>query len=256
MTERWISPCGAMELRFGPWQEALADVAECDAVITDPPYSDRTHDAYEINRETAPDDTHTKRSCLRPIDYESWSRGDVEEMATWACALSRGWVCAMHDHPLIDAYADAMDAAGRYVFSPISIVTMGSTFRMLGDGPAQWSVMMTPSRPRSRAWLAARKASRDARDASGSLPGAYLSPLRPKGALVGGKSPALMRAIVRDYSEPGDLIVDPCAGEATTLLAAAIEGRRAIGAEMDPETYALAVARLDRGYTPTLPGMG
>ena len=59
-----------------------------------------------------------------------------------------------------------------------------------------------------------------------------------------------MRAIVRDYSEPGDLVCDPCAGGGTTLLAAVIEGRRAIGAERDPDTFAKAVARLRRGYTP------
>jgi site-specific DNA-methyltransferase (adenine-specific) len=61
-----------------------------------------------------------------------------------------------------------------------------------------------------------------------------------------------MRAIVRDYSRPGDLIVDPYAGGATTLLAAAMEGRRAIGAECDPKTFALAVKRLASGYQPNL----
>ena len=45
---------------------------------------------------------------------------------------------------------------------------------------------------------------------------------------------------------------DPCAGGGTTLLAAAIEGRRAIGAELDPDTYAKAVERLSRGYTPAM----
>jgi site-specific DNA-methyltransferase (adenine-specific) len=238
------------ELRLGRWQDALADVESCDAVITDPPYSDRTHDAYEVNR----DDAHDKRAGRRAIDYASWSPEDVAEMVAWASSAARGWVCAMHDHPLIGAYEQAMGAAGRYVFSPISIVTMGSTFRMGGDGPAQWAVMMTPSRPRSRAWLAARKAARDARGVLCALPGAYLSPPRPRGGLVGGKNLALMRAIIRDYSEPDDLIVDPCAGGGTTLLAAVIEGRRAIGAEMDPETFARAKARLGRGYDPDLFG--
>jgi site-specific DNA-methyltransferase (adenine-specific) len=55
-----------------------------------------------------------------------------------------------------------------------------------------------------------------------------------------------------DDSRPGDLICDPCAGGGTTLLAAVIEGRRAIGAECDPETFELAVRRLRRGYTPCL----
>jgi len=63
-----------------------------------------------------------------------------------------------------------------------------------------------------------------------------------------------MRAVIRDYSRPGDLIVDPYTGSGTTLLAAAIEGRRAIGAEMDPNTYALAVERLGLGYVETRAG--
>jgi site-specific DNA-methyltransferase (adenine-specific) len=64
-----------------------------------------------------------------------------------------------------------------------------------------------------------------------------------------------MRAIVSDYSKRGDLICDPCAGGATTLLAAAMEGRRAVGSEMDPNTFALAQKRIAKGYTPPLPGI-
>jgi DNA modification methylase len=56
----------------------------------------------------------------------------------------------------------------------------------------------------------------------------------------------MMRDIVGDYTRPGDLVCDPCAGGATTLLAAYQTGRRAIGAELDPATYAKAKARLDR----------
>ncbi|MEM9073924.1 MAG: DNA methyltransferase [Myxococcota bacterium] len=68
----------------------------------------------------------------------------------------------------------------------------------------------------------------------------------------GGKLMAPMRLLVRDYSELDDLICDPCAGGGTTLLAAAIEGRRAIGAELDPATFEKAVARLSKGYTPSI----
>ena len=53
-----------------------------------------------------------------------------------------------------------------------------------------------------------------------------------------------MRALIRDYSRPGDLVCDPCAGGGTTLLAAVQTGRRAVGSEMDPQTHAKAVQRL------------
>lgn len=55
-----------------------------------------------------------------------------------------------------------------------------------------------------------------------------------------------MRAIVRDYTKPGDLVVDPFCGGGTTALACAYESRRCITSEMDPDTYALAVKRLER----------
>ena len=55
---------------------------------------------------------------------------------------------------------------------------------------------------------------------------------------------SLMRAIVRDYSRPGDLICDPTAGLATTGVAALTMGRRFVGAEMDPETHAKGAKRL------------
>lgn len=92
----------------------------------------------------------------------------------------------------------------------------------------------------------------------GSLPGAYVPPLAAGGTantdriIKGGKPLWLMQQLVQHYSRPGDLICDPCAGGGTTLLAAAIEGRRAIGAEMDPVTYAKAQKRIARGYTPVM----
>lgn len=57
------------------------------------------------------------------------------------------------------------------------------------------------------------------------------------------------RAIVRDYTKPGDLVVDPFCGGGTTALACAIEGRCCITSEMDPATFELARKRLERGFT-------
>ncbi|MBK8173162.1 MAG: hypothetical protein IPK60_22905 [Sandaracinaceae bacterium] len=61
-----------------------------------------------------------------------------------------------------------------------------------------------------------------------------------------------MRAIVRDYTRPGDLVCDPCFGGCTTGLASMLEGRRFVGAEMDPKHFEIARKRLARGWTPPL----
>ena len=62
----------------------------------------------------------------------------------------------------------------------------------------------------------------------------------------GAKHPAFMRRLIQHYSRPGDLVVDPTAGGATTLMAAVQEGRKAIGAEINPDTHAKATARLSK----------
>jgi DNA modification methylase len=92
---------------------------------------------------------------------------------------------------------------------------------------------------------------------SGLIPGSYVSPRNTPGAsmslfVTGGKPIDLMRAIVRDFTRPGDLIVEPFSGGGTTLLAAVMEGRRAIGAEMDAGRFEIAVKRLRKGYTTSL----
>lgn len=52
---------------------------------------------------------------------------------------------------------------------------------------------------------------------------------------------ALMRYMVRTYSNPGETVLDFCMGSGTTALACALEGRRFIGIELDPAAFARAV---------------
>lgn len=55
-----------------------------------------------------------------------------------------------------------------------------------------------------------------------------------------------MRPFVRDFSRPGDTVFDPFCGFGTTLLAAALEGRRGLGMEIDAGRATLARERLAR----------
>jgi hypothetical protein len=217
---------------LGDWREALADI-ECDALICDPPYSARTHSGQVIE----------------PIRYAPWSPDDVAAFVDHWAPRVRGWFCAMTSHDLSPHYESALARHGRYVFAPLPCVQRGMTFRVSGDGPSSWTCWLIVSRPRSRPF-----------SEWGTLPGAYIGnardatdrTARSDRPILGGKPLWLMRAIVRDYSMPGDLVCDPTAGYGTTLLAAAIDGRRSIGAEIDPQTHAAATDRIARGYTPDM----
>jgi site-specific DNA-methyltransferase (adenine-specific) len=216
-----------MTLHCGPWQEQLAYVTECDAVITDAPFSEKTHKGA------------LSCSGVAGVDeYGSLTPEQATALATWAGRSSSGWVVIHTDDQLHPIMKLAMASAGRYVFPMLPVLQHQP--RLTGDGPASAGHVLAISRPSEKRFLS-----------WGSLPGWY--ECGRDGSIVrGGKPLDLMISIVNDYSRPGDLIVDPCAGGGTTLLAAAIEGRRAIGAELDPKTFDLAVKRLSKGYTPRL----
>lgn len=57
----------------------------------------------------------------------------------------------------------------------------------------------------------------------------------------------LMKWLVRSYSNPGDTILEPFAGSGSTLLAAQLLGRNAIGIEQSLDYCAIITERLKRG---------
>lgn len=229
------------ELRCGDYREVLADVVECDAVITDPPYSERTH----VGMRTGDALTGSGNPYVQSgVDYARMSEEDAREFARHWSERCDGWMVTINDHVLTPLLLDEQEACGRYAFAPIPFVELGKQPRLTGDGPANWTCWIGVSRPRSKRFAG-----------WGSLPGAYvprMAGVQRDRLIKGGKPLWLMKALVMDYSRRGDLVCDPYAGAATTLLAAAIEGRRAIGAELDPETFEKAVARLRNGYTPSM----
>lgn len=58
----------------------------------------------------------------------------------------------------------------------------------------------------------------------------------------------LMEHYIRNSTDPGQLVLDPFAGSAATLVAAMRAGRRAIGCELNPKWFRLAAARLEREW--------
>ena len=223
-----------MDLRLGDYREVLADVV-CQAVICDPPYGQRTHQGRRTDRDGRFVRPGSGWVSERGLDYAHWTPDDVSAFVQFWAPRCKGWFACMTSHDLVPHWLAAYDAAGLYSFAPLAIVTPGSNIRLCGDGPSSWTVWLVVARPKTmRAW--------------GTLPGAYVfghgGTERKLNPVAGGKSPELMRALVRDYSRPGDLVCDPCAGGGTTLLAAAQTGRRAIGSELDPVTHAKALKRL------------
>lgn len=57
---------------------------------------------------------------------------------------------------------------------------------------------------------------------------------------------SLMIWVLENYTQPGDLVFDPCAGSGTTGVAAIKTGRRFVGIERDPDYFAIAEKRIEQ----------
>lgn len=242
-----------------------------DALIVDAPYSERTHAGHDGGTASANrvlswakgreargatkmsrgvtvkmrvDHALKHGASRRGIDYIAWDRADVEAFV-FAWSDRCGWLLSLTDHVLAAEWDAACEAVGRYTFAPIACLERGSRIRLDGTGPPQWSTWLVAtlqaSRPSSREFLDEWHSKRWEH---GLAPqGGYFGGAEKK-AVTGGKPLWLMRAIVGDYSAPGDLVCDPCMGAGTTLVAAVELGRRAIGCEPDAGRFETACKRL------------
>lgn len=210
-----------LDLRAGRWQDTLQS-EQVDAVICDPPYGAVVHDA--------PRAATFDGKARRGLDYDCLSPADIHEFVAFWSPRCSGWMAAMTSDDLIGHWREAYQRAGRYHFAPVPIVQHRP--RLTGDGPGSCAVYLMVARPKNREFAT-----------WGSLPGWYHADVERHGR-YGGKPLPLMRAIVADYSRAGNIVCDPFAGHGTTLLAAHMLGRNALGAEADPAVAARAEARL------------
>jgi len=213
-----------IELRLGDNREVLADVDECDAVITDPPFSARTHDGAE-------DADREARLGYDALDADA-ARAYMER---WHCRWSPTWIGVMTDDVLAPVFREAAANLERYDFAPVPIIQHRR--RGTGDGPPSCAVYLMVSRPKEKGhfmqWFP---------------PGFYMADTVRGGIVHGAKPVSLLLQLLRGYTRHGNLVIDPFAGGCSTLIACGMLGRRCIGAEINRDTFEQSVTLLEQGW--------
>ena len=222
---------GNAELWHGDCREVLPLLGQVDAVITDPPYSDRTHAGHDAGSSGGRDD-----SARKDLGYGALTPQDAEFFAAAFADVCTGWIVWMTDHTLAPSIGKALEAQGRYVFAPLPFYAPGRSVRLSGDGPSSWTDWIVVARTKAQMkW--------------GTLPGGYVAgPGWHDKARMGGKPTLLMDALVADYSRPGQTVLDTHMGAGTTGVACAKAGRRFIGCEIDRAVFDLACQRIEAAY--------
>lgn len=256
-----------VQIHHADWRD-LADVLPrrddgtvADLLVVDAPYSSVTHaghddgvmqvsrmrDAATREFKNEKDRRYAQRKAekglthRRPLDYEPWGEPDVTAFVSAWVPLVRGWHASITDDVLAPVWRAAFQAAGLYAFAPLPFVARGSTVRLTGDGPPSWTTWVVVARPRREPFSKWYRHHSD-------VPGAYVLPpgYSEEKLVVGGKPLWLMERLVEDYSRRGDVVVDPCCGAGTTVLAASRCGRIGIGGDVSRAHAEIAAERCGR----------
>lgn len=234
----------AWELRLGDCldpETGLASLADksVDHVITDPPYEaeahtlqrrcksahDRGGDVYGVaDPEPLP---------FPPIDVEARDAVSVD-----IGRLARNWAAVFCQVEAIATWRDSLTAGGLvYKRAGLWLKPNGQP-QLTGDRPGMGyeSIVFAHIAGRSK-WN------------GGGKHGIWSVPKEDWKDMSTERHPtqkpvALMEALIRDFTDPGDLILDPFAGSGTTGVAAIRLGRRFIGWEKDERYFKIAQKRL------------
>lgn len=210
-----------------------------DHVICDPPYEAEAHTKA---RRAAPGSNSSKAFAIaeHEIDFAPITEADRALVAAHCVRVSRGWVLAFCQVEAVGVWRSALESAGAAWRRALAWVKPDGTPQFAGDRPAQGFECM------SLAWAGDGRS----RWNGGGRRGVYEECVNNFGRLTGGrphptqKPLALMEALIRDFTDPGETILDPFAGSGTTGVACRRLGRNFIGWERDPKYHAIAVKRI------------
>lgn len=213
-----------IELIHGDAFAILPSMADesCDVVITDPPYSSSTHDGARTGSWSQGGDSPHKLLTFNSITPEQFV-----EFAKQAVRVSKRWVITFCDW----RYAHLLEDIGLVRLGCWTKVSPAPQFT--GDRPAQgWEAIAILHRPGKKRWNGGGRAAVWRYNKVRAEHSAAQKPL------------SLMRDLVRLFSDPGETILDPFCGGATTLVAAMQTGRKAIGIEKDQKQFEVAQNRV------------
>lgn len=214
--------------------------ASVDHVITDPPYGEHVHASVRSSgRNGMPDGDSFACRTRRSVDltFDHLTEAEAQAREADLVRICRRWRMYFSD---VETCSVWRAAAGKDYVRTGAWLRIGGAPQFSGDRPAAGFEAITIAHRKGRKhWNGGGKAGVWAH-------AIVANRLGQRGSRVHTtqKPIDLMLDLVRDFTDPDDLILDPYCGSGTTLVAALRLGRRAIGIELNPEWAALSRDRL------------
>lgn len=238
--------CEGVTVILGDCREVVPTLGAVDHVICDPPYEKNMHSAKLANLKR----TDGQRSP-QALGFGS-IEGIRDEAAKLCIQASKGWLLLFCTSEGVALWRDAIEAGGaRYKRSCVWIKP-DSTPQLNGQSPGMGDESIVV------AWCAAENeferiiaswcGSGHSRWNGGGRRGVFTHLVNPRsreGTHPTEKPVSLMTELVTEFTNAGELILDPFMGSGTTGIACVRTRRRFVGIEIDPKYYDLSRRRIE-----------
>lgn len=235
---------GQVVLYRGDCREVLPRLGGVRHVITDPPYGAHVHGNARSQRMKSANDRGGKYGAdtRRSVDlgFEHLSEELRVFCAEQFSRLAERWVLVFSDIESDHLWRSDLDEAGLDYVRTGVWHKVGSTPQFSGDRPAVAVEAITICHPKGR-----KRWNGGGSHAIWSVPIVLNRGGAEKRLHTTQKPEALMRALVDQFTDPGDLILDPFAGSGTTGMAAKYLGRKAVLVEEDEARAEVCAKRLE-----------
>jgi len=228
---------GDCTLYLGDCLEVMPALGAVDHVMCDPPYEAIMHDAKAgAARQIRTDG----RGELKALNFAAIDdvRSDVVRVVADTC---NGWFIAFCAPEGVGRWADEINASRMKYKRACVWVKPDSTPQLNGQCPAMGA----------ENFVCAWAGKGFSRWNGGGRRGVYTHLTNPSDRdhrHPTEKPWRLFSDLVRDFTLPGESVLDPFMGSGTTLVACAKLGRKGIGIEIDPEYFDIACKRVEEAY--------
>lgn len=238
----------SVTLYHGDCREILPHIERVDHVITDPPY----FFDYSAKARTNGVSTRWYRGVKDPvkveIGYAQATQELVDALGPLLAEKMERWLLLFSDVESTWRWRDSLVSAGATYVRTGAWVRTNPTPQVSGDRPGTGYEAVTichRKRNGRMRWNGGGRAAtwhhHVAQGQGARNPTEALAREHPTPKPVG-----LLRMLVNDFTDEGDVILDPFAGSGTTGVAARMEGRRAILIEREERYCEVAAKRLER----------
>jgi len=205
-------------------------------VITDPPYDEHTHTKMLVRKEQglraglAYNEFDTK-----DVGFDSISNEQILAAGKLFHACANGWSLVFGTDALMHPWRVAITEAGASVRRQCLWVKSNPMPKVLGDGPGQGH------EPFLASWHTAKGLS----EWNGGGRAGIWTGTKDSNTFHKTQKPEwLLRSLIENFTNPGDLVIDPFAGSATAGVAGVRAGRRVILIERDEKMAERAIERV------------